>query len=125
AGRSRRTRRRRGKTLPIAITGGGTTLGQAFARLCDARGLSHILLSPDEFDIGDAGDTETVLAELRPWAVVNAADYHAIEEAERLPRACYRQNSDGPALLAAACARHGVALLTFSSDLVFDGTRTA
>ncbi len=42
-------------------------------------------------------------------------------EAEGVP--CYRPDPDGLALLAAACARRGIALLTFSSDLVFDGRR--
>jgi dTDP-4-dehydrorhamnose reductase len=34
-----------------------------------------------------------------------------------------RENAIGPAILAAACARHGIHLTTFSSDLVFDGAR--
>jgi dTDP-4-dehydrorhamnose reductase len=32
-----------------------------------------------------------------------------------------RENTLGPAALASACAEHGAAFLTFSSDLVFDG----
>src|SRR5205085_4596445 len=55
------------------------------------------------------------------WAVVNAAGYERVDRAEREPDRCFRVNAHGPALLAAACARHGAALLTFSSDLVFDG----
>jgi dTDP-4-dehydrorhamnose reductase len=34
-----------------------------------------------------------------------------------------RENAIGPAILAAACARHGIHLTTFSSDLVFDGAQ--
>ncbi|HEY9871941.1 MAG TPA: sugar nucleotide-binding protein, partial [Candidatus Obscuribacterales bacterium] len=37
------------------------------------------------------------------------------------PDACLRSNAEGPANLAIACAQHGISLLTFSSDLVFDG----
>jgi flagellin-like hook-associated protein FlgL len=36
---------------------------------------------------------------------------------------CYRENAAGPAVLAAACAARGVRLVTFSSDLVFDGAQ--
>jgi dTDP-4-dehydrorhamnose reductase len=36
-----------------------------------------------------------------------------------------RENAIGPAILAAACARHGIHLTTFSSDLVFDGRQDA
>ena len=35
------------------------------------------------------------------------------------------ENTTGPAVLAQACARRGVQLLTFSSDLVFDGAKPA
>jgi dTDP-4-dehydrorhamnose reductase len=48
-----------------------------------------------------------------------------VDEAEREPEACLRANADAPALLAAACARHGARLVAFSSDLVFDGVRRA
>src|SRR5205823_1854885 len=61
----------------------------------------------------------------RPWAVVNAAGYVRVDDAEREPEACFRANADGPAVLAAACASRGVQLLTFSSDLVFDGSKGA
>lgn len=37
---------------------------------------------------------------------------------------CYAANSRGAALLAAACADRRIPLLTFSSDLVFDGRRS-
>jgi dTDP-4-dehydrorhamnose reductase len=32
-----------------------------------------------------------------------------------------RENTHGPAVLAIACIRHKLRLVTFSSDLVFDG----
>ena len=34
---------------------------------------------------------------------------------------CFRENTGGPRVLAEVCAARKVALLTFSSDLVFDG----
>jgi dTDP-4-dehydrorhamnose reductase len=44
-----------------------------------------------------------------------------VDRAEQEPERCFRDNVEGPALLAAACARRDIGLLTFSSDLVFDG----
>jgi dTDP-4-dehydrorhamnose reductase len=49
------------------------------------------------------------------------AGYVRVDDAERDVERCFRENAIGPAILAAACARHGVHLTTFSSDLVFDG----
>lgn len=107
---------------PLLITGATGTLGRAFARLCEVRGLPYHLLSRAEMDIADPASVEAALARWRPWALVNAAGFVRVDDAEREPR-CWRENVTGPAVLAQACARHGVRLLGFSSDLVFDGER--
>jgi dTDP-4-dehydrorhamnose reductase len=48
-----------------------------------------------------------------------------VDEAELVSELCWRENTEGPAVLARACADHGVAMVTFSSDLVFDGRQSA
>ena len=111
-----------GKSLrPLLITGATGTLGRAFARLCDVRGIPYCLLTRQDMDITDVTSVERVLTELQPWAVINAAGYVRVDDAEREADVCWRENTDGPAMLAQGCARHDVALLTFSSDLVFNG----
>ena len=109
----------------LLITGATGTLGRAFARLCEVRGLSYHLLSRGEMDIADRASVEAALARLRPWAVVNAAGYVRVDDAEREAERCTRENADGASLLAEACAARGAALVTFSSDLVFDGAKSA
>jgi dTDP-4-dehydrorhamnose reductase len=106
---------------PVLITGATGTLGRAFARICTARGLAHSVCAREALDIADPTSVERAFARHRPWAVVNAAGYVKVDEAERDPERCFRENTTGPAVLARACARHGVRMLTFSSDLVFDG----
>jgi dTDP-4-dehydrorhamnose reductase len=98
-------------------------LGRAFARICELRGIPYHLLPRQEMDIARAESVEAALDKLRPWAVVNTAGYVRVDDAEREPEACMRENTDGPAILAGACAARSLALLTFSSDLVFDGER--
>jgi dTDP-4-dehydrorhamnose reductase len=106
---------------PILITGATGTLGSAFARICQQRNLAYRLLSRAEMDIADAASVERAIERFRPWAIVNASGYVRVDEAENDVERCFRENAHGPAVLAAACARHGVQLATFSSDLVFDG----
>lgn len=113
--------RRSPAARPLLITGATGTLGRAFARICQRRGLAHRLLSRRELDIADAASVERALSAYRPWAIVNAAGYVRVDQAEQEAGLCLRENAEGPALLAAACARKGMGLLTFSSDLVFDG----
>jgi dTDP-4-dehydrorhamnose reductase len=110
---------------PVLITGGTGTLGRAFARLCRERGLNHHLLSRAEMDIANERSIERALALYQPWAIINAAGYVRVDDAEADAERCFRENTLGPALLASLCAKNNVALVTFSSDLVFDGTQDA
>jgi dTDP-4-dehydrorhamnose reductase len=110
-------------TPPLMITGATGTLGQAFARLCEVRGIPYYLLSRQEMDITKLTAVESLLDELRPWAVVNAAGYVRVDDAEREPHLCRRINTDGAAILADACAQRQIGLINFSSDLVFNGDR--
>lgn len=110
---------------PLLITGATGTLGRAFARLCDERGLDYRLLSRAEMDIASEASIESALARYQPWAIVNAAGYVRVDEAEADVERCFRENTLGPALLASLCAQNDIALMTFSSDLVFDGAQRA
>jgi dTDP-4-dehydrorhamnose reductase len=106
---------------PILITGGTGTLGQAFSRICAHRGLAHVLTTRAELDITDEASIAAALECYKPWAIINAAGFVRVAEADRQPDECFKINATGPELLAKACALHGIPLVTFSSDLVFDG----
>jgi len=106
---------------PILITGKNGTLGTAFGRACQARGLPFRLLCRNQMDIADPASVAAALSAHSPWAVINAAGYVRVDDAEREKEACHRENTAGPAVLAAACQELGIPLLTFSSDLVFNG----
>ena len=118
----RRQLPRLGERRPIVIIGAGGTLGSAFARICVSRGLLHLALHRSDADLLDAAAIARVLDTVQPWAVINAAGYVRVDDAERELEECRRLNADGPALLADACAARGIRMVTFSSDLVFDGT---
>lgn len=118
---ARRSAPRYRAARPLLITGGTGTLGRAFARICRERGLAYRVTTRAELDVADARAVEEVLTAVRPWAVVNAAGFVRVDDAERERDACYRENVCGSAALAASCARLDIQLATFSSDLVFDG----
>ncbi|UYZ58943.1 SDR family oxidoreductase [Hymenobacter latericus] len=109
---------------PLLITGANGTLGKAFARVCQIRGIEAVALTRQDMDIADLGSIERALERYNPWAVINTAGYVRVDDAETDAERCFRENSTGPAMLATVCAAHGVQLLTFSSDLVFDGYKT-
>src|SRR5215213_9355120 len=110
---------------PLCVTGATGTLGRAFARVCSDRGWPYRLLRRQDMDIAAPASVAAALDALTPWAVVNTAGYVRVDDAEGEPERCFRENAAGPAALAGACAARGIGLVTFSSDLVFDGRKGA
>jgi dTDP-4-dehydrorhamnose reductase len=110
-----------GQAPPLLIIGSTGTLGRAFERVARERGLVARSVSRSELDITDPVAVLALVARVQPWAVVNAAGFVRVDDAEREARACFEVNTLGAAHVAAACSDQGVPLVTYSSDLVFDG----
>ncbi|WP_462115158.1 family 1 glycosylhydrolase, partial [Lysobacter xanthus] len=110
---------------PLLVTGATGTLGRAFARICADRDINCRVLTRAELDITDPDSIERAIDRHQPWAVINTAGYVRVDEAQHDAERCFLENTQGPANLAAACARHALPLVTFSSDLVFDGENDA
>jgi dTDP-4-dehydrorhamnose reductase len=111
-----------GEGRKLLITGATGTLGRAFARICEHRGLPFCLTTRADLDIDNARSIKTAIERYRPWAIVNAAGFVRVADAENERSACFASNAAGPEKLARACAKAGLPLVTFSSDLVFDGS---
>ncbi|TSE20180.1 dTDP-4-dehydrorhamnose reductase [Tepidimonas alkaliphilus] len=74
--------------------------------------------------VGDLEDLEGLrrtVAALRPAAIVNAAAYTAVDQAEREVERARRINAEAPGALAEAAAACGAWLVHYSTDYVFDG----
>jgi len=121
--RGRRSWRHDGgaEARPILITGASGALGQALARACEHRGLPFVLTDRRELAIDDANAIEMALHRFDPWAVVNAAGFGRVDDAEQASQACLESNAVAVELLVEACDARGVRLVGFSSDQVFDG----
>ncbi len=113
------------QTAPILICGATGTLGRALARACEWRGLDYVLADRAVLDLSDQGSIARALDRHQPWAVINAAGWVRVDEAETREADCHDANAAGCARLAQACAANGVRFAGFSSDLVFDGQKGA
>jgi len=110
-----------GPAAPVLIIGATGTLGRAFIRECEQRRIHYVAVSRPQLDITDADAVRACVARVRPWAIVNAAGHVRVDDAEQEVRACRKVNAVAPAILAVVCRKAGIRLITFSSDLVFDG----
>lgn len=108
---------------PILIIGAKGSLGNAFARLCEKRGIVYHLSDRNEIDIASEESVNTFLETIKPWAVINAAGFTRIDDAEKYSFKCFRENTTGPVILAEVCGKMGIKLVTFSSDQVFNGMK--
>jgi dTDP-4-dehydrorhamnose reductase len=112
-----------GNNKPLLIIGKNGTLGRAFSRICYDRSIPYLLLGREECDITDTQTINAVINIYKPWAVVNAAGYVRVDDAETEAEKCFNENAIGAKNIAEACLQHNVKFLSFSSDLVFDGQK--
>lgn len=108
---------------PILIIGKNGTLGKAFGKICDFRSINNKLLSRQDLDLTNEEQIEEAIKKYNPWAIINAAGFVRVDDAEKEIEKCFNDNCHAAYFLADACKKYGVQLMTFSSDLVFDGKK--
>ena len=109
---------------PLVIIGKNGALGQALAIACSIRNIHFISLTRSELDITNLQSVESMVDKLKPWGIINAAGYVNVDQAEEESQLCYLSNSSGPHILARVCQSKGIQLLTYSTDLVFNGDKS-
>jgi dTDP-4-dehydrorhamnose reductase len=109
----------------ILITGANGQLGQAFRnKALEFTDMDILFMDRSQLDITNAKHCRKVLEEVLPDVVINCAAYTNVEKAEDEPDMATQQNGTAPAFLAVACSLTGARLIHFSTDYVFDGTKS-
>ena len=107
---------------PILLLGAtgqvGTELIKAFA--------GRKLLAPDRqtADLSRPESLRSVVSDARPWLILNAGAYTAVDRAEAEPELADRVNHQAVRVLAEEAHRTGALLVHYSTDYVFDGSKT-
>jgi dTDP-4-dehydrorhamnose reductase len=76
-------------------------------------------------DLADQESVRKAMAEVKPSLVLNAAAYTAVDRAESEQELAMRVNGDAPGILAEEAHKAGALLVHYSTDYVFDGSKTA
>lgn len=76
-------------------------------------------------DLSDPGACATLIREISPQAVINAAAYTAVDKAESEEELATIINGAAPGAMVAACVQAGIPFVHISTDYVFAGSGTA
>jgi dTDP-4-dehydrorhamnose reductase len=108
----------------ILLTGKNGQIGSELLRLL--RGIGEVV-APDrhELDLVNSENIRKVLQRVRPQLIVNAAAYTKVDAAETDEANAYAINANAPAVLAEEAKKLGAALVHYSTDYVFDGSKAA
>ena len=106
----------------VLVLGCSGQLARELERLGAPPGLQLAFAGRERLDLMRRDPGELTRA-LKPRAVINAAAYTRVDEAERDPAPALRLNRDVPAALARACAEARIPLVHISTDYVFDGEK--
>jgi dTDP-4-dehydrorhamnose reductase len=82
-----------------------------------------IALGSQDLDLTQVDQIWTIVAEIQPEWIINAAAYTAVDKAESEPDLAMAINGIAPGILAEAAAKCGAKLIHYSTDYVFDGTK--
>lgn len=107
----------------ILITGAEGQLGWELQRALAPLGRIHAF-DRAGLDLADPSGLRDTLRALEPDVVVNAAAYTAVDRAEEDQALAQAVNAEAPGLLAEEVERLGGTLIHYSTDYVFDGTKT-
>jgi dTDP-4-dehydrorhamnose reductase len=109
--------------MRILVTGASGQVGSATAQRLAS---SATLIASDRasLDLSNPDAIPAILAEIAPELVINTAAYTAVDRSEEEPTLAQRVNAEAPGVMAQWCANHGVPLIHFSTDYVFDGYGT-
>ena len=81
-----------------------------------------LALGRDQADLSDPVACAQRIRALTPRAVINAAAYTAVDQAEEDEKLATIINGDTPTAIAQACAEMKIPLVHISSDYVFEGS---
>lgn len=109
--------------MKILLTGRNGQVGYELER--SLQGLGEVIaLDRERMDLADFDGIRAVMREVRPSLVVNPAAYTAVDKAESEPELAMRINGEAPGVIAEEARRLGAAMIHYSTDYVFDGSKT-
>lgn len=108
--------------MKILLTGASGQLGYELER--SLQGLGEVVAPRRaQMDMSNLDQIREVVRAVRPQLIVNPAAYTAVDLAETERDLAHRVNAQAPGVLAAEAKLLGAAMVHYSTDYVFDGSK--
>lgn len=108
--------------MKILISGHTGQVARALQRELQHHEL--ISLGRAQFDLARPQSLGEIILRERPALVINAAAYTAVDQAEQERELAFAINAEAPRAIADACYDLDIPLIHYSTDYVFDGSKT-
>lgn len=106
----------------ILLTGKNGQVGWELQRTLAPLG-EMVAVDRRNMDLSNPDSIRKIIREIRPDLIVNAAAYTAVDKAESEPDLAMAINGLAPGVMAEEAKRLNAAIVHFSTDYVFDGTK--
>lgn len=110
------------RPLRILISGQNGQVSQALQHSLKDLG-DLIVLGRDQLDLSDPESIRSVVREIQPDLIINAAAHTTVDQAESEPDLAYAINATSPGIFAEEAAALGIPFIHYSTDYVFDGSK--
>ena len=84
-----------------------------------------IATTREQINLKNLQDIPNQLKSIQPDIIINAAAYTNVDQAEIDQEKALNINAKAPAILAQYCKQQNIPLINYSTDYVFDGTKTS
>ena len=110
--------------MKILLTGGTGQVGWELARTLLPLG-EVIAVNRAQADLADLNSIRTIIQQTQPDVIVNPAAYTAVDKAETEQAQAFLINAESPGAMAEEAKKIGALLVHYSTDYVFDGSKTS
>jgi len=109
--------------MKILLTGKTGQVGYELER--SLQGLGEIIaFDRTQMDLTNLNQVRDIIRTVQPDLIINPAGYTNVDKAESEPDLAMRINGEAPAVMAEEAQKLGAAMIHYSTDYVFDGTKT-
>ena len=108
--------------MRILLTGKTGQVGYQLER--SLQGLGEVIaLNSSQMNLAELDQVREVIRRVKPDLIVNPAAYTAVDLADREPDVAMRINGEAPGIMSEEAKSLGAAMIHYSTDYVFDGSK--